>query len=138
MRILICDQLFPAMMEVLTELLPREDLRTCNPDQVNAEAPWAEVLIPAMTPITAKIIGLAPDLKLIQQFGVGLEGVDIPAATVSGNPCGQCPRKSGPGSCGMYGRGRGIPDDGLRPPDESHSTGCHKRKMGSTHRGRPD
>ncbi len=96
MRILICDQLFPGMMDVLTDLLPGEDLRTCPPDQVEAEAPWAEVLIPAMTPITASVIGLAPELKLIQQFGVGLEGVDIPAATITGIPVANVPGKAAP------------------------------------------
>jgi len=96
MRILICDQLFPAMMDVLTDLLPQEDLRACPGDRVEAEAPWAEVLIPAMTPITAEIIGKAPDLKLIQQFGVGLEGVDLPAAAARGIPVANVPGTQAP------------------------------------------
>ena len=84
MRVLICDDIFPAMIEILTRLLPDEEIRACRQEQVAREAVWAEVLIPSMTRITAEMINAAPDLKLIQQFGVGLEGVDIRAATKRG------------------------------------------------------
>ena len=40
-----------------------------------------DVLIPAMTKIDEYIISQSPTLKLIQQWGEGLEGVDIDAAT---------------------------------------------------------
>ncbi|MBU0515464.1 MAG: 2-hydroxyacid dehydrogenase, partial [Proteobacteria bacterium] len=46
---------------------------------------WAEVLIPEMLAITAEMIA-AGNLRLIQQYGVGLEGVDIEAATRAGVP----------------------------------------------------
>mgnify|MGYP005635153865 FL=1 len=39
-----------------------------------------EILIPAMAKITREVMLAAPKLKLIQQFGVGLEGVDLEAA----------------------------------------------------------
>ncbi|MHC1591846.1 MAG: 2-hydroxyacid dehydrogenase [Candidatus Helarchaeales archaeon] len=39
-----------------------------------------DVLIPTMEKIDAKIMDAAPKLKLIHQFGVGLEGVDFAAA----------------------------------------------------------
>lgn len=44
----------------------------------------ADVLIPAMCRIDAGLIGLARRLRLIQQWGSGLDGVDIPAATAAG------------------------------------------------------
>jgi len=53
-------------------------------EDLSVEAVWAEVLIPSMTRITSGIIHAAPDLKLIQQFGVGLEGIDIPSAARRG------------------------------------------------------
>jgi phosphoglycerate dehydrogenase-like enzyme len=84
MRVFICDDIFPAMMEVLQGLLSRDEVRSCRQEAVEKEAPWAEVLIPSMTRVTSRIIDSAPDLKLIQQFGVGLEGVDIPAAAARG------------------------------------------------------
>jgi D-3-phosphoglycerate dehydrogenase len=40
-----------------------------------------EVLIPALSTIDAEVINNAPKLKLIIQVGVGLDGVDIDAAT---------------------------------------------------------
>ena len=84
MRILICDDIFPAMIEVLIRLLPEDEIRFCKQEDVSVEAVWAEVLIPSMTRITSGIIQTAPDLKLIQQFGVGLEGIDIPSAVRRG------------------------------------------------------
>lgn len=43
-----------------------------------------EVLIPALSTINEKVINSAPKLKLIIQVGVGLDGVDIEAATKRG------------------------------------------------------
>ena len=86
MKILLCADMFPAMVETVIRLLPEDEVRVCLQKEVPSRAPWAEVLIPAMTPITAEIIQSAPDLKLIQQFGVGLEGVDLEAAAARGIP----------------------------------------------------
>lgn len=41
----------------------------------------ADILIPALSVIDAQVIQAAPRLKLIAQVGVGLDGVDIDAAT---------------------------------------------------------
>ena len=78
--------MFPAMIETLKRLLPEDEVRACLQKEVPSQAPWAEVLIPAMTRLTKEIIDSAPDLKLIQQFGVGLEGVDLDAAASKGIP----------------------------------------------------
>jgi phosphoglycerate dehydrogenase-like enzyme len=45
-----------------------------------------EALIPSMARITASVIAAAPRLKLILQFGAGLEGVDRAAAEARGIP----------------------------------------------------
>jgi len=96
MRILICDDIFPAMMEILNRLLPEDEIRCCTQEQVPEESPWAEVLIPSMTRITSGIIEAAPNLKLIQQFGVGLEGVDIRSAAARGIPVSNVPGSQAP------------------------------------------
>ncbi len=96
MRILVCDDIFPAMIEILARLLPADEIRFCRQEQVPMEAVWAEVLIPSMTPITSGIIDAAPDLKLIQQFGVGLEGVDISSAAKRGIPVANVPGSQAP------------------------------------------
>ena len=96
MRVLICDDIFPAMMEVLHGLLSKDEVRSCRQEDVEKEAPWAEVLIPSMTRVTSRMIDSSPDLKLIQQFGVGLEGVDIPAAAAKGIPVANVPGNQAP------------------------------------------
>ncbi|MDQ1336261.1 MAG: Hydroxyacid dehydrogenase [Thermodesulfobacteriota bacterium] len=96
MRVLICDDMFPAMIETVTRLLPQDEVRICLQQDAVHSAPWAEVLIPAMTRITADMIQSAPDLKLIQQFGVGLEGVQMGAATERGIPVSNVPGNQAP------------------------------------------
>ena len=96
MKILLCADMFPAMVETVIRLLPEDEVRVCLQKEVPSRAPWAEVLIPAMTPITAEIIQSAPDLKLIQQFGVGLEGVDLEAAAARGIPVANVPGDQAP------------------------------------------
>jgi phosphoglycerate dehydrogenase-like enzyme len=96
MKILICADMFPAMVETVTRLLPEDEVRVCLQKEVASQAPWAEVLIPAMTRLTPKIIQSAPDLKLIQQFGVGLEGVDLQAAAAGGIPVANVPGDQAP------------------------------------------
>ena len=96
MKILICADMFPAMIETVTRLLPEDEVRVCLQKEVPSQAPWAEVLIPAMTRLTPEIIYSAPDLKLIQQFGVGLEGVDLEAAAARGIPVANVPGEQAP------------------------------------------
>jgi phosphoglycerate dehydrogenase-like enzyme len=96
MKILICADMFPAMIETVVRLLPEDEVRVCLQKELPSQASWAEVLIPAMTRLTAEIIQSAPDLKLIQQFGVGLEGVDLEAATARGIPVANVPGDKAP------------------------------------------
>ncbi len=96
MKILICDDMFPAMIDTVTRLLTEDEIRVCRQHQVANEAPWAEVLIPAMARITEEIIHSAPDLRLIQQFGVGLEGVDMAAAASKGVQVANVPGHEAP------------------------------------------
>jgi phosphoglycerate dehydrogenase-like enzyme len=53
---------------------------------LEAQVGDAEALIPSMARITAPVIAAAPHLKLILQFGAGLEGVDRAAAEARGIP----------------------------------------------------
>jgi phosphoglycerate dehydrogenase-like enzyme len=96
MRILICDDMFPAMIETVTRLLPEDQVQVCVQQEAAQRVAWAEVVIPAMTPITAEMIQSAPDLKLIQQFGVGLEGVHMAAATTRSIPVANVPGNQAP------------------------------------------
>lgn len=40
-----------------------------------------DVVVPIAVPITAGMLGASPRLKLVIQFGVGVDAIDIPAAT---------------------------------------------------------
>ena len=56
----------------------------CSRADVAREIADAAVVVPLMTPITAALVQAAPSLRLVSQFGVGLEGVDIEACTQRG------------------------------------------------------
>jgi len=86
MRILIGDTVFPFLKDLLVGLLPEDEIRRCAKERLQSEAPWAEVLIPTMARVSPEIFEAASSLRFIQQHGVGLEGVDIAAATASGIP----------------------------------------------------
>ena len=49
-----------------------------------------QILIPTMSSITRELLAEADELRLIQQCGVGLEGVDLEAARDLEYPGGQC------------------------------------------------
>lgn len=49
-----------------------------------AQVADADVLIPEVANVSREVIDAAPKLKLIQQFGVGLDGVDITCASARG------------------------------------------------------
>ena len=51
----------------------------------------ASALIPSMARVTASVIAAAPRLKLIAQFGAGLDGVDQAAAAARGIPVRNVP-----------------------------------------------
>jgi phosphoglycerate dehydrogenase-like enzyme len=83
MKILFCGKTFPHSQEMLTKLMPEEEILSCPASEVAEKGLDVDVLIPLMH-------RLEPDLirhtraRLIHQWGVGLEGVDIPLATERG------------------------------------------------------
>lgn len=66
------------------ELDPEISVIQCASEDVKDELADADVAIPLMTALTAEIIQNAPKLKLILQFGAGVEAIDIIAATKFG------------------------------------------------------
>lgn len=59
--------------------LPEHDFKAAGRFGVDSLR-GVQILIPTMTPITREMLAEADDLRLIQQCGVGLEGVDLEAA----------------------------------------------------------
>jgi D-3-phosphoglycerate dehydrogenase len=83
--VLIAEQLSPATVEALG---PDFDVRdvdgTDRPALLSALADANAVLIRSATQIDAEAIAAAPKLKVVARAGVGLDNVDLPAATAAG------------------------------------------------------
>ncbi|MBI3303222.1 MAG: hydroxyacid dehydrogenase [Deltaproteobacteria bacterium] len=97
MDILICTPHFPHCAEMLRKYLPADNIRSCPADQVRAAVAEVDVIIPAMYRVDAEVIART-SAKIIHQFGVGLEGVDIPAATRRGLYVANVPGHEGAGN----------------------------------------
>ena len=59
---------------------PGVEVVQCEREAVPAELRDADVAVPLMAPLAAAELRAAPRLKLVLQFGVGVEGVDLRAA----------------------------------------------------------
>jgi len=83
--VLIAEQLSPATVEALG---PDFDIRevdgTDRPALLSALADASAVLIRSATQIDAEALAAAPALKVVARAGVGLDNVDIKAATEAG------------------------------------------------------
>ncbi len=83
MRIYFCREGLNSIMAILQRELPDDQVLCCAPEKVVEASRDADVLIPTVSPVTSEAIA-APQLKLVQQYGAGLDTVDIPAATRRG------------------------------------------------------
>lgn len=78
-RILFVTDQFPSTREMLAKRLPEDEVVLTTPE----EAPEAEVIVPLMAKVDAALMDRVRP-RLIQQYGVGLEGVDVGAAAERG------------------------------------------------------
>ena len=86
MRVLFCGTEAPSAPIELRKVLPNATIVSCPRDEVRARVRDMDVLIPFLMRIDSELIARASSAKLINQWGVGLEGVDIEAATARGIP----------------------------------------------------
>ncbi len=82
MKILICDEV-PRRPETLRGLLPEEEILTSPAYTVAEVGLDVDVIVPLMHNLEPYLIARTR-ARLIQQWGVGLEVVDIPAASARG------------------------------------------------------
>jgi phosphoglycerate dehydrogenase-like enzyme len=75
---------FAALREHLCRAVPEIALAAIEPDILRREGAHAAVLIPAMARIDGELMDRITGLRLIQQWGAGLEGVDLAAAAERG------------------------------------------------------
>lgn len=71
------------MLHEMRKLLPRHEYVVNGSFEIDSLAGF-DVLIPTMSRITAELLATADRLRLIQQCGAGLEGVDLEAAAARG------------------------------------------------------
>ena len=91
MRVLFCGTEAPSAPIELRKVLPTAAIVSCPHDQVRDKVRDMDVLIPLLMRIDSELIARASSPKLINQWGVGLEGVDIAAATARGIPACNVP-----------------------------------------------
>jgi len=58
----------------------RPQVVRCRREEVAGALPAADLAVPLAARLDARALAGAPRLRLILQYGVGLEGVDVPAA----------------------------------------------------------
>ncbi|MBC5802587.1 MAG: NAD(P)-binding domain-containing protein [Candidatus Eremiobacteraeota bacterium] len=83
MKILFCDIGYAESRTQLAPLIPAWHVATCAKDAVAANLSDVDVIVPYGSVISSDVINRG-SFGLIQQFGVGLETVDVPAATAAG------------------------------------------------------
>ena len=79
MKITLCVKGYKKILACLRSKLPNDIIEECSPEKTEEAAIRSEVLIPVIAPITQNILA-SKSLKLVQQFGVGLDTIDIKAA----------------------------------------------------------
>jgi len=81
MRILFCGDTFPASRRELGRRLnpDQDEIVVCEPEGITTALDGVDVLIPLMCRIDRAVME-AGHFRLIQQWGAGLEGVDLAAA----------------------------------------------------------
>src|SRR5438067_4908239 len=83
MKVLFCTKRLPELAEALSQTLTEHEVITCLPGEVAANLDGVDIVIPSGTGIDRATIENG-HFGLIQQNGVGLEKVDIDAATRCG------------------------------------------------------
>lgn len=91
MKVLFAGHKWGDLTERLEANAPDCQFIHCPVEEILSNLKGKDVIIPGMSKITKEIIDAAPDLKLIHQAGVGLEGVDIAAATQRKIPVANVP-----------------------------------------------
>ncbi len=83
MKIFFCGETFRNAPEMLRRLLPNDEISSSPGPEVRQRGLAVDVIVPLMHRLEPDLIQ-GTSARLIHQWGVGLEGVDIPAATARG------------------------------------------------------
>ena len=80
MHIALCIKDYTKIKNILTSELPKDDIVEYSPSEILKASKRADVLIPIVASVKAEDFE-STSVKLIQQFGAGLDSVDIQAAS---------------------------------------------------------
>ena len=85
-RVLIADKLSPAALEIFRERGIDADVKTAlsKGELLEIVADYDGIAIRSATRITADVIKAARKLKVVGRAGIGVDNIDIPAATAAG------------------------------------------------------
>lgn len=82
-KICLCRRGATRILDLLRTELPEDQLLECSPAEVPDVARTIEVLVPIVARVGEDALA-SPSLRLVQQFGAGLDGVDVDAASRHG------------------------------------------------------
>lgn len=80
-KVIIAGKHFIGSYNYLKAKLPKISLKMVESEDLIKKAEDAQIIIPAMSKIGENIFKKASSLRLVQQWGAGLDGVDIKSAT---------------------------------------------------------
>ena len=80
-KVIIAGKYFAGAYDYLKTVMPKISLEMVDLEDLVEKTKSAHVIIPAMTKIGEEIFKETSSLRLVQQWGSGLEGVDIESAT---------------------------------------------------------
>jgi phosphoglycerate dehydrogenase-like enzyme len=83
MRVCLCRRGAAKIVELLRGELPRDEILECSAEEVAYVAQQVEVLVPLIARVGEEALA-SPRLRLVQQFGAGLDGVAIDSASRHG------------------------------------------------------
>jgi len=83
MRICLCLRGAGKILELLRRELPEDEVLECSPQEISDIARDVDVLVPLVAHVGDGALA-SPCLRLVQQFGAGLDGVDVVAASRHG------------------------------------------------------
>lgn len=91
MRVVVASPAFYAIGTYLPKFLPEADVAFADASSLPQLVEEADVLIPSMARVDEALLRRARRVRLIHQWGAGLEGVDLHAATRMGIPVANVP-----------------------------------------------
>ncbi len=83
-KIVVAGLGFPLLRSQLAEEMPDATIVAVDPDALRRDGDAGEVLIPTMSRVDGALMDRIAGLRLVQQWGTGLEGVDVAAASARG------------------------------------------------------